>query len=389
MKLNNPFKRFGIVIVCLSTLSISTFANEAETTLKSGRIKFKQQDIKFQMGGRLQFDHDRFDGVHNKGKSGSATEIRRARIFIKSTLGEGWESKLQLEFNDQTRQTRLQDAYIKYKGWEWANLTIGKTKEPFGLEVLNSNKHINFIERSMASIIFGPSRSYGLKLFGQGGNATYAAGVFLEDQDEERQETYAWTGRVTYAPSLTDNVFIHLGLAGSRRDKAGKDYQIKTYSEVHSAEKIVTSGVTNQVDNITILGLEAAAVYGSFSLQTEYMKTAIESNSADNADYNGYYVQADYFLTGESRSYKNGHFDKVKPRSPSGAWQLVARLSHIDTYDNNDGLEIENITLGINYYANQHVRISANYIMTEVDDFVPVLNENDGDALSLRFQYVF
>ena len=372
-------KAVCLVITCL--VSFSTFANEGDKI-----VKFQSEEVKLKIGGRLQIDHDNFDGVHNNGNSGSMTEIRRARIYVKSEIGKNWATKLNVEVSDKTKEVKVWDAYLKYKGAKWGDITIGKVKEPFGLEVLNSNKYISMIERSMPSIAFAPFRGNGIMVFGQGSDTSYAAGVYVADQETEKKETYAWTGRVTYAPRLSKNAFIHLGLSGSYRDTA--DYQINQYAEVHTAEKIMTSGLIDQVDHVTLLGLEAAVVFGSFSLQTEYMMSAIDANSGD-AEYDGYYIQADYILTGESRSYKNTHFGAIKPRTARGAWQLVARLSHLDADDNNVGVEADNITLGLNYYANSRVRLSTNYLMTKLSGSDADANENDGNALSFRFQYIF
>ncbi|MCK5718026.1 MAG: hypothetical protein KAH77_11100, partial [Thiomargarita sp.] len=305
---------------------------------------------------------------------------RRARIFLKSSFGSDWAAKLNIEFNDQKKEVKLLDSYLKYKAWEFGDITIGKAKEPFGLEVLNSNKYINMIERSMASIAFGPSYSYGIKISDQIGTATYAGGVYIAEQEADNKETYAWTGRVTYAPRLTEESFIHFGLAGSYRDIT--EYHIEQTAEVHTAEKIITSELLEEVNDVTLLGIETAVVVNSFSLQAEYMQAAIDSD-VDDVTYHGYYIQTDYFLTGESRAYKQGHFTAIQ--DIKGAWQLLARLSVLDAYDNNIGIKAENMTLGINYYANTSVRISANYIRTDIKGS----KDDDGQALSFRFQYIF
>ncbi len=390
MKFNHKFQLSCVAVACLSTLSPSSVADEARTTSGDG-IELKQGDAIFKITGRILFDYDYFDGVHNNGKSGRGTELRRGRVHLKGTFKK-WEGKIQVELNDQTERAQFKDAYIRYKGWDNVSLTLGKAKEPFSLEVSESSKYLATIERAMASEAFGPSRSYGLGLFAQRGNATFAGGIYAEGQNEEdNQETYAWTGRVTYAPLLTKDAIIHLGLAGSFRDMDGSDYQIKERAEVHKANKIVESGTT-VADNVFLLGLEAAAVFGPFSLRTEYMRADVEAQSESgdkSADYDGYYVEASYFLTGDSRKYKGGRFRKLKPPKANGAWQVLARFSNLDAHDNNEGVEADNITLGINYYASQNIRISANYLMTDIEGSDVNPNENDGETLSFRFQYLF
>lgn len=391
--LNNSIRQFTRTVACLSALAMPAFADQPEQSQKGEAVKLKP--VQYQIGGRIQLDYDYFNGVHNQDNSGSGNEMRRGRIFIKSDLTPDWQAKMQLDINDRTKEAQFQDAYVRYKSGKGFDLTIGKAKEPFGLETLESSKYIATIERAMISDAFTPSRSYGVGFLGQRGDVSLAGGVYADSQTETNRDTYAWTGRVSYAPRFGKKAFMHLGLAGSYRDFEGNDYQIKKTAEVHLANKIVQSAVT-QADKITLLGLESAIVFGPLSVRAEYMRAAINSLSdsgdsgAYDANYEGYYIQADYFLTGESLSYKRAHFSVFKPRSAHNVWQLVSRFSQIDVADNDKGVEVNNITLGVNHYVNSQIRISANYILTDIKGpDAEELGKNNANALSLRLQYLF
>src|SRR3546814_16954567 len=71
----------------------------------------------------------------------------------------------------------------------------------------------------------------------------------------------------------------------------------------------------------------------------EYGRLSIDRlGSAPSADFDGFYAYATYFLTGESRSFKNGTFDRVKPienfgQGGLGAWELATRLDSADLTD--------------------------------------------------------
>jgi phosphate-selective porin OprO/OprP len=392
MKLKNNLKLSCFVIACFSTLSIPTFADHTQTHVTGEGIQFKQGKTQFKLGGRIVFDYDRFYGVHegDTDKAGRGTELRRGRVYIEGRLSPEWQAKLQLDVNDEKQRAQFKDLYVKYNGLTWANLTIGKAKEPFGLESVASSKYLAPIERAMISDAFAPSRSYGLTLFRQIQQATFAGGIYAEDPEEGHQETYALTGRITYAPLATQNMTLHLGLAGSYRDLGNNNYQIQKPAEVHLAHQIITSEETTATKNVNLLGVEAALILGPFSFQTEYIDVHVDTEPGSNIqhlDYDGYYVQASYFVTGETYSYKNGYLAGFKPASAQNVWQLFTRFSHIDTIDNQTGVEIDNITVGINYYPQSQVRISANYIMT--DSTTAEALEDDGKALSLRFQYLF
>src|SRR5690606_15223142 len=146
------------------------------------------------------------------------------------------------------------------------------------------------------------------------------------------------------------------------------DFDGKAENEVTSYESVET-GTISGVDSVTIGGLEAAAVYGPFSVQGEYYHTQIERETLADADLGGWYAQASWFATGEYRPYKpsEGLFGRVNPKHPLslskggvGALELAARHSNIDL---NDGLvqggEMNNVTLGANWYLNDYSRLMA------------------------------
>jgi phosphate-selective porin OprO/OprP len=123
-------------------------------------------------------------------------------------------------------------------------------------------------------------------------------------------------------------------------------------------------------------------VYGPLSVQGEYFHNSINRKAATDLSVNGWYGQASYFLTGESRPYsaKSGTFGRVKPNNPFslkegglGAWELAARYSSIDLNDGTalQGGAVKDITLGVNWYLNSHTRLMANYIMVDSDAVKP------------------
>lgn len=386
------FSKNILALTVCSVIATPVMAEDVNIKMSNGGLKISQGDSSIQFGGRFMLDYDRFDGannVANNGDSGSDSEIRRGRIYIKSKFDKVWEAKLQININDAKNQANFEDAYLKYSGLSVGSITVGKHKEAFGLEELTSSKYITTIERSMMTNAFAPGRSYGVSLSGKKGDFTYNGGLFEVSQDESDQESYALTGRLTYAPVNKQGNVIHFGLAASVRDYGNQAYQIKERAEVHTAnDKAAVSATTNNTDNVNIVGFEAAGVWGPLSLQTEYQQAAVSgSQGSADADYSGYYIMGSYFLTGDSRPYKNGAFGKVKPSSTSGAWELVTRFSNLDVIDNNSGTKTENITLGVNYYANANVRFMMNYISTDVSGTGVAIT--DGDAVSLRAQYIF
>jgi phosphate-selective porin OprO/OprP len=212
--------------------------------------------------------------------------------------------------------------------------------------------------------------------------------------------------------------------------------------------------------------LEGAAVWGPFSVQGEYAhlgvdlpggsvirNTSLTSAGSQglppffgtantnlnpvglinnpllglpNPSFDGWYVDASLFLTGETRPYKDGVFQRVKVKNPVkwgggggwGAWQIAGRYDVLNLSDVSDAVtpfapnfygacagtrlgtnsitspqpltiaagnplgqvasnpariaqcgDQETWIAGVNWYLNDYVRIMFNYMQTELDNY--------------------
>ena len=133
----------------------------------------------------------------------------------------------------------------------------------------------------------------------------------------------------------------------------------------------VSTGSINASSNLRTVA-EAAYTYGPFSLQSEYYYVDIDRDSATLADldFSGYYVESSWFLTDDMRNYSGskGAYGKIKPHSivgkgGIGAWQLAMRFSSVDLNDADiTGGEAQNFSVGLNWFATNSIRMSANYV---------------------------
>ena len=109
----------AITLALCSALTLPAVADDLKIKMSNGGLKISQGDSSIQFGGRFMLDYDYFDGVNNlanEGKTGSDSEIRRGRIYIKSKFNKDWEAKLQINIDDKSSGDKFEDAYLKYKG---------------------------------------------------------------------------------------------------------------------------------------------------------------------------------------------------------------------------------------------------------------------------------
>jgi phosphate-selective porin OprO/OprP len=133
-------------------------------------------------------------------------------------------------------------------------------------------------------------------------------------------------------------------------------------------------------------GLEAALVMGPFSLQGEYIRVDVDTSTGTDPAFSGYYAYASWFLTGESRPYGEGRFNRVKAE---GAWEVAVRFSSLDLNDAGfAGGEQDDVTLGLNYYHSPNLRFMVNYVMASADPSSAGV-EDEPDILQARAQVDF
>jgi phosphate-selective porin OprO/OprP len=372
------------------------------------RLDSGDGNFKMKIGGRIMFDStwvsEETDikndlvptGGSALGDQEDGVEFRRVRLYTSGLVYGNVEFKLQFDFAGSDAD--LKDAYLGLTDFPLGGLRAGHFKEPFGLEELTSSKYITFMERALPIEAFSPSRNAGVMLFDTAYDErmTWAAGIFRETDDfgeGQDDEAYSFTGRITGLPWYDPEgaSLLHIGAAVSSRNADAETEQYRSRPEAHLLDRFVD---TNSIasDHTDIVGLEAAWVKGSLSIQGEYIfANANQRGSSPDLNYDGYYVQGSYFLTGEHRNYKPsaGAFSRVKPNENfggggPGAWEVALRYSQLDLDDGGvDGGELTNITAGLNWHLNPNTRLMWNYIQVDKDSV------GDADILMMRLQIDF
>ncbi len=365
------------------------------------KVETTDENFSFELGGRLMTDFALYN--EDKGPLGDGSKFRRARIELEGTMYRDWGYAFEMDFADGSD---IKDASIEYKGFDGMAISFGQDDEPFSLDELTSSKYTTFMEEALPNAL-APGSNIGLVARSDAKNYSLALGLygedFNDDPDNEADEGWAVTGRATYAPFYEPTNVVHLGLAASYRDPRGSDvsFDADTESDV-TGSKYVDTGDIPGVESISRYGLEAASVCGPFSLQGEYMLAEVERASGyEDLTFDGWYVNASMFLTGESRVYKpsKGSFSRVIPKGKYGAWEVAARCSSVDLTDKDVlGGGARNYTLGLNWYIKPNLRFMANYIWVDNDHNAdgddsdatnPLVGDDDPQILQGRVQIDF
>ena len=394
------------------------------------QVETADKAFKFKLGGRIHADANYHNGDNfledgDSLEANDGTEIRRARMRFEGVFHEDWLFRTEADFADDN--VRVKDAFIQYLGLnKYVTITAGQQKQNFSRELQESSNDMMFTERSLMNILNNPTvdRAIGLNFETNAENYTAKLGIYGDsltpartgtatEIDNVGDEGWGISSRVIYNPIIEKTKLIHLGVAGNYRipDDTGDVAKARglalTYETNNMSNLDLVNTAITKVHDIKMLGLEAAGLYGPFSVGGEYTRSWIERDQGeDNLALDGWYAEAAWSITGESRGYKNGNFGYLDPAKPFslknggwGAWELAARYSGADLNDGSfKGGELENLTIALNWYINSNFRLMGNYTrLTEIQDSplttitgAPLTGDNaDLNAFTIRAQVAY
>ncbi len=392
-----------LVLMCIVTV-VAAAADVAVSTDGGIEVSTYDGSAWFRLGGRVLVDGGFY--AEDEVTLGDGTELRRATIDLEGGVARSWGFELSADFADATADVK--DAALSYLGFGATTITIGQQKIPFSLNELTSSKHITFLEPGLLNELV-PGRRVGIAAKHERSCWTAAAGVYGEafddNADDEGNEGWSVAGRATYAPIHDDRHAVHFGAhAALVTPDSEQEVKYNARPESHVTDiKYLDTGKIKRVEDTLTWGLDSAVVMGPFSLQVEYAVATVsqeleeeEKGSTEEYEFSGWYAFASWFVTGESRDYDvgKGAFGSVKPYGDRGALELSARYSTLDLNDGDiEGGEETNITLGASWYANKNVRITANYIIVDNDEYADadgdIAGDDDPHIFGLRCQLIF
>jgi phosphate-selective porin OprO/OprP len=310
----------------------------------------------------------------------NGAEFRRARFGFEGTLYKSIEFEIMYDFAGSDAIPK--DVYIGMTEIPGVGtLRVGHQREPFS-RLQGSDTQRIFMEKG-AQDALAPDRGMGVRLINSrdDGRLAWSAGAFyLTDDDGSSlgENAYALTARLAGQPWFDEenDRRLHLGIAGSYREPDDAEIDYGARPESHLVEKLIGREPFT-ADDVQLLGTEAAWQWGAFMLLGEYIVSDVSGvNGAEDATFDGYFVTASYFLTGEHRAYdtEECRFSRVKPKKNfreggPGAWEFAARVAAVDLTDTDPSQgEMQDYTAAINWYLNPVTRFMLNYVYADAED---------------------
>jgi phosphate-selective porin OprO/OprP len=331
-------------------------------------------DWSFDLTGRLQLDATAADAeLTGFSDSLSDAEVRRARVGVDVERGAlAFRAEVEIDVEDD--DLFWQDIWAQY-AFGAATLGVGQWKPPVTLEHQTSSRFMLPFERASIVEAFGLERRLGVLFTAKGERHTVKAGVFgghAENDLEATAEGTAAAARVTYNPTLQDELTVHLGASALRREAADDQlFRYRARPRIHLSDRFVDTGAF--ADEDTLLGVEAGVIAGRVHLFGELAALAAEGPLAD-ADLGGGYLEGGVFLTPDALGYKDGVVDRTRPSHPVGkgglgAWQLRGRIDWIDLSDGPvAGGEQTAYSLGVNWFLTDHLRLVSELTRADIED---------------------
>lgn len=357
--------------------------------------------VTFKPFGRLQYDAGFVEsppGVGDRGL-GFGSEVRRARLGAEGTIPGGFGYKIEVDFANN--DVEITDAFLSYKASKALALTLGQHNNFQSMEELSSSRFISFLERAAFTDAFNFERRIGLSATWSAGGFIAQGGVFTDNIEDlgdaqdavglgDENNAVSLDGRIVYAPKVGDTQ-LHFGASAHWRDNgdtaaAGPLTRYRQRPFVHTSNSrfLATPGL--RVGTETNYGFEAALVRGPLHAVAEaHWLEADTLAPGPSPTFFGGYAEVGWFLTGESRGYKGGRWDRTKVRRPvggggAGAFQINLRYDRLDLTDGSIvGGHQSGYQASLVWIAQDHVRFLLNYGRLRYEDSAIAASGGDRD----------
>jgi phosphate-selective porin OprO and OprP len=351
-----------------------------EVKWKGGPETSGEDGWTFKPRGRLHYDagYVSVPGDYAANRNlGFNSRVRRVRLGAEGTMPGGFGYKVEADFANGS--IGFGDTFLSYNPKNAPiGVRIGNFETLNGLEQISSSNNISFTERATFNDAFLNSRRLGAAVaWHDDDNVLRAeAGLFAAHSIDGSFDNDGWigAGRLTYSPKAFGGQ-LHFGATYQQREFASNNngaasastnapstnqlarYRARPNTQLTDVRFVDTGSFAAKGDRI--MGVELAAIFPGFYFASEGQWTKVNAyragdiasgldsfasgNSAvtptGDPSFFGMYAEAGYFLTGETRGFKDGIWARTKVLKPLhkkglGAFQVAARYEYLDLDSN-------------------------------------------------------
>lgn len=360
----------------------------------------KGGEFQLQPYGYFQSDYRAYNG---DGVPADTFLIRRARFGFQGNYGKYYDFAMLIDAA-ASNGISLRDLYVNIKPFTAFQVQVGQFKEPFAQEEMTAVTNIDFVERSLASLLYPSAatayRSPGAVARGDiaGGIMQYWVGAFngkgiLTNNTTNEPEVI---GRVRFYPwkKHKDSMLQGLAFGGSighgRTRGLSSEQSFGTTLPDAAFTLIPTFTVNGPVER---WNAEGTWTHGPWAVRAEYDQLNMFRRNVGSEDFGGIgfvtlpgvvgkggYAQATYLLTGEARPENGTPKVKHPLLGPGenrgwGAWELAFRYDKLQVKEpgqvfNSQFTPVtvptfeghaDTFTAGVNWYLNYWVKYQANF----------------------------
>ena len=312
------------------------------------------------------------------------SRARRLLLGVDGTLPGGF--RYSAEFNFAQASVDFEDVFLAYDFKDHPfTIQIGHIFPFSSLETMTSSKFTSFMERAGITDAFNYNRRLGFAFTAndrKNDSWIIQAGLFDEPINNANFTHTGWQAslRGVYSP-LLGTTRLHLAANYQHRvntkEALVQQYRARPLNQLTDQRFIDTGNIAAAGDDVA--GIELAAVHKSLHVAAEAQKVwvrhaydateaaAINGDPGDNhaipagsvllnrdPTFWGAYAEIGFFLTGETRAYKGGRFDRTKVLHPfnDGGWGAVQLNARVDYLDLSDRVDDSSSSVAAPFYVN-------------------------------------
>ncbi len=389
----------------------TTLERPAETPADSARVLagwdkgfvLRSQDGRHELAihGLLQVRARAFEGADDA--RDDDIDLAAMRLELEGRLDGRWLFLLEPRFDASS--TKVDEAWIGVDLGESRNLRAGRIKVPLGMEEMQPRRWRDFVQKSLLAQ-FVPGEDHGVGWFQGtktttwqwGATATNGTGGAEQDDAKELAARGVWRPWTTESHALRGTQFALGASWGSgEADLGGKGL----LNEAGVAFASLDDEARLDGERLR-LDAEVAWSHDRHEARLEWLRQAAELSDGvlgDTAVAQGYSVMLSRMLTPHAKSMYG--FSPATPLDDGGAWQAVARWTHLDFDDGwtasgaldaaSDPGAVDSFDLGINWWAGPNTVLRIHAVHTRYADAIAIDGEQveSEDALLVGWQLHF